>query len=210
MIGLIEKPGNAMLFESCKAVSAADVAKRAGIALQQRGRRLWARCPLHDEKTPSLMFDEVGKWHCFGCNRGGDAVDFYAAVYNISPLEAARVIAQEEGIQDHGVLSTIPPISPGKQLKQKADAWYRDQWDRCCKISQATRKMILDACKARQTAQEAGSSYVLPDQFYEWVNVWSAAEQRLDVLMLAQREPDYILSIMLEEQDEDAKTGRGL
>ena len=199
-----------MLFESCKAVSAAEVAKQAGIALHQKGRRLWACCPIHGEKSPSLMFDEGGKWHCFGCHRGGDAVDFYAALYNISPLEAARAIAQGAGIQDTGAFTAKPPISPGKKLKQKAEAWYRDQWDRCCKISQTTRKMILEACEARQNAMEAGSSYVLPDRFYEWVSVWSAAEQRLDVLLLAQGEPDYILSMMLEEQDEDATTGRSL
>lgn len=199
-----------MLFESCKAVSSADVAKQAGIALHQKGRRLWACCPLHGENTPSLMFDQDGKWHCFGCHRGGDAVDFYAALYNIPLLEAARAIAQGAGIPDAGAFTTKPPISPGKRLKQKADAWYWDQWDRCCKISQTTRKMILDACKARQTAQKTGTTSPLPNRFYEWVSVWSAAEQRLDVLLLAQGEPDYILSMMLEEWDEDAKTGRGL
>lgn len=199
-----------MLFESCKTVSAADVAQHAGIALHQKGRRFWARCPFHGEKTPSLMFSEDGGWHCFGCNSGGDAVDFYAALYNIPSFEAARAIARWAGIQDTGVITTKPPISPGKRLKRRADAWYRDQWDRCCKVSQATRKMILDACEARQAAQEAGSSYALPDRFYEWVSVWSAAEQRLDVLLLAQGEPDYILSMMLEEQDEDATTGRSL
>lgn len=137
-------------------------------------------------------------------------MDFYAALYNITPLEAARAIAQGAGIQNHGAFTTKPLITPGKHLKQKADAWYRDQWDRCCKVSQATRKMILNAGEARQAAQEAGSSYALPDRFYEWVSVWSAAEQRLDVLQLAQGEPDYILSMMVEEEDEDATTGRSL
>lgn len=210
MNGWSEKLGKVMLFESCKAVSAAEVAMRAGIALHQKGRRMWACCPIHGEKSPSLMFDEGGKWHCFGCHRGGDAVDFYAALYNIPPLEAARAIAQGAGIQDHGAFTAKPPISPGNHLKQKADAWYRDQWDRCCMISQTTRKMILGAYEARQAAQEAGSSYALPDRFYEWVSVWSAAEQRLDVLQLAQGEPDYILSMTVEEEDEDATTGRSL
>ena len=133
-------------------------------------------------------------------------MDFYAALYHVQPFEAAQAIAPGAGIQDHGAFTAKPLISPGKQLKQKADAWYRDQWDRCCKISQTTRKMILDACAARQEAQEAGTSYALPDRFYEWVSVWNAAEQRLDVLLLAQGEPDHILSMMLEEKDEDATT----
>lgn len=199
-----------MLFESCKAVSAADVARQAGISLLQKGRRLWACCPLHGEKTPSLMFDKDGKWHCFGCNRGGDAVDFYAALHNIPPFEAAQAVAQGLGIQEQCGFITKPPVSPGKQLKERAEAWCQDQWDRCFKISHTTRKMILDACEARKKAEEAGIAYCLSDRFYEWVRVWNAAEQRLDVLSLVQGEPDYILSMMLEEQDEDATTGRSL
>jgi DNA primase len=36
--------------------------------------RLLAHCPLHQERTPSLLADEnTNKWHCLGCGAGGDA-----------------------------------------------------------------------------------------------------------------------------------------
>ena len=57
-----------------------DVALREGIRLRQKGSRAWACCPLHGEKTPSLCFYPDGRWYCFGCHRGGDAVDFLAAL----------------------------------------------------------------------------------------------------------------------------------
>ena len=199
-----------MLFEACKGILAADIARQAGLSLQQKGRRLWTCCPLHGEKTSSLMFDEAGNWHCFGCNKGGDAVDLYSALHNIPPFEAAQAISQGAGIQWYSGFTAKPPLSPGKQLKEKAEGWYWDQWDRCCKILHATKKMILDASEARQKAQEADIPYTLPIMFYEWVRVWSAAEQRLDVLLLTQCEPNKILNMMLEEQDEDATTGRGV
>src|SRR5262245_35867969 len=40
----------------------------------ERGRRLWWRCPFHEDKNPSLGI-EPGKpwWRCFGCGEHGDA-----------------------------------------------------------------------------------------------------------------------------------------
>ncbi len=46
-----------------------------GIGLDQRGQRLWARCPLpgHEERTPSFTVTLDGRlWYCHGCHRGGD------------------------------------------------------------------------------------------------------------------------------------------
>ncbi|MBQ6519143.1 MAG: toprim domain-containing protein [Anaerolineaceae bacterium] len=34
-------------------------------------------CPFHHEKDPSLHIYEDQHWYCFGCNRSGDAYDFY-------------------------------------------------------------------------------------------------------------------------------------
>ncbi len=48
---------------------------RRKVALQQRGERLWARCPLpgHEEDTPSfVVYPGDRGWYCFGCQRGGD------------------------------------------------------------------------------------------------------------------------------------------
>src|SRR4051794_40498354 len=37
------------------------------------GRRLWWKCPLHDDKNPSFCV-EIGRrwWKCFGCGEEGD------------------------------------------------------------------------------------------------------------------------------------------
>lgn len=33
-------------------------------------------CPLHGEKTPSLMVRaDLGLWHCFGCGKGGKILE---------------------------------------------------------------------------------------------------------------------------------------
>ena len=51
-----------------------------GIQLKRTGRDAFmARCPFHEDKTPSLSVSLKGDlwlWHCFGCREGGNVVDF--------------------------------------------------------------------------------------------------------------------------------------
>lgn len=45
--------------------------------MQRKGRRLWACCPFHNEKTPSFCVEpDKGKWYCFGCHEGGNVITF--------------------------------------------------------------------------------------------------------------------------------------
>ena len=77
-------------FDLARSISAADVARHAGIKLIQHGSRAWCCCPLHHEKTASCCFYPEGRWHCFGCGAGGDAVELYARLHQISRLKAAQ------------------------------------------------------------------------------------------------------------------------
>lgn len=46
-------------------------------------------CPFHSEKTPSLkVYAGDTKWKCFGCNEGGDIVDFVMKLFNINFQQA--------------------------------------------------------------------------------------------------------------------------
>lgn len=50
-----------------------------GVTLYPQGRFRKARCPFHEERTPSFNVDPVKqKFHCFGCGAEGDARDFRA------------------------------------------------------------------------------------------------------------------------------------
>lgn len=42
----------------------------------EKGRKLWWRCPLHEDNNPSFAIDP-GKawWKCYGCDAKGDAVE---------------------------------------------------------------------------------------------------------------------------------------
>lgn len=98
------------LFDTIRdTVTAEQVGERAGLEIKRRGSRSWAKCPLHGEKTPSLCFYEDGGWHCFGCNKGGDAVSLYAEIYSTSMIEAARQISADFRL---GIDATTPAPKP--------------------------------------------------------------------------------------------------
>ena len=67
-----------------------SVLEKLGIELKQRGRHLWACCPLHQERTPSFCVDnEKQRWRCFGaCGEGGDVINFVMKYHGISFKEA--------------------------------------------------------------------------------------------------------------------------
>jgi DNA primase len=54
-----------------------DVLTKYGIEAKPHGRGYMARCPFHEDDTPSLSVDPIKNvWHCFGCDAGGSVIDF--------------------------------------------------------------------------------------------------------------------------------------
>lgn len=51
-----------------------------GIGDLKNGKML---CPFHPEKTPSFTVKGIF-WHCFGCNEGGDIIQFVRKYFNLS------------------------------------------------------------------------------------------------------------------------------
>lgn len=46
-------------------------------------------CPFHEDKTPSLqLYPKTNTWHCFGCGKGTDQIDFIQLKENCSKHEA--------------------------------------------------------------------------------------------------------------------------
>lgn len=57
-------------------------------------------CPFHDERTPSFhVRPQIGRWHCFGCNEGGDVISFVQKTDGLGFAEAVEYLAQRSGIQ---------------------------------------------------------------------------------------------------------------
>ncbi|HKL71898.1 MAG TPA: DNA primase, partial [Marinilabiliaceae bacterium] len=61
--------------------------------LKKRGVNFLGNCPFHDEKTPSFtVAPHKGIFKCFGCGKGGNAVNFLMEHEQISFVEAIRLL----------------------------------------------------------------------------------------------------------------------
>ncbi|OFY66494.1 MAG: DNA primase, partial [Bacteroidetes bacterium RIFCSPLOWO2_02_FULL_36_8] len=70
------------------------------VSLKKKGQNYWACCPFHDERTPSFSVNPVkGIYKCFGCAKGGKAIDFVMEMDGCSFPEAIRTLAKRFGIE---------------------------------------------------------------------------------------------------------------
>jgi len=82
-------------------VNVADIKAKADIVteverytrLRKSGNHFIGRCPLHEDKHPSLMvYANQQSWHCFQCNQGGDVISFIMAVEHTNFRGAAAIL----------------------------------------------------------------------------------------------------------------------
>ena len=67
--------------------------------LERAGANYRARCPFHQEKTPSFFVSPSrGRYHCFGCNRGGDLISFVEEIENLDFVGALKLLAERAGV----------------------------------------------------------------------------------------------------------------
>ena len=69
------------------------------VSLQKRGKNYMGLCPFHQEKTPSFSVSpEKNIAKCMSCGEGGNPINFYRKIKNISLNEAASELAARAGI----------------------------------------------------------------------------------------------------------------
>ncbi len=69
------------------------------VKLRRRGSAWLGLCPFHNEKTPSFHVNEDRKnFHCFGCSKSGDAIDWLQEVEGLSFLDAVKELADRAGV----------------------------------------------------------------------------------------------------------------
>lgn len=79
-------------------------------------------CPFHQEKTPSFHI-YPDSFKCWGCGEHGDGIDFVSKLYELKPLEAARLIAEKFGISI--VQGKLPPRLSKKVMEVRQEQALR-------------------------------------------------------------------------------------
>ena len=83
------------LFQNVKyGVNCREAAERYGVSINRQGKAL---CPFHNDRHPSLYVAD-DHYYCFACGEHGDVIDFVSRLENVSPKEAALMLAQEFSI----------------------------------------------------------------------------------------------------------------
>ena len=70
------------------------------VSLKRSGSNLFGLCPFHGEKTASFsVAPDKGIYYCFGCHKGGNAVNFMMEVEGLSYPDAVRALAKRAGME---------------------------------------------------------------------------------------------------------------
>ncbi len=81
--------------------------------LKRMGRKYWANCPFHHEKSPSLCINEDEQYyHCFGCGESGNVISFVMKMESLDFLDAINFLAKRCGME-------VPTFSGNADLREK-------------------------------------------------------------------------------------------
>ncbi|MBO5741566.1 MAG: DNA primase, partial [Bacteroidaceae bacterium] len=70
------------------------------VSLKRSGSNMFGLCPFHGEKTASFsVAPEKGIYYCFGCHKGGGAINFIMDVEGLSYPDAVRNLAKRVGME---------------------------------------------------------------------------------------------------------------
>ncbi len=83
-------------------VAASDVVEvvKDFVSLRKQGTNYIGLCPFHNEKTPSFSVSpSKGIFKCFGCGKGGNAVNFIMEHEQMTYVEALKYLAKKYNIE---------------------------------------------------------------------------------------------------------------
>ncbi len=70
------------------------------VSMKRSGGNLFGLCPFHGEKTASFSVNpDKGIYYCFGCHKGGGAINFMMEIEGLSYPDAVRSLAKRAGME---------------------------------------------------------------------------------------------------------------
>lgn len=117
-----------------------QIKERLGIAdvvgsylkLERAGSSLKAKCPFHNERTPSFFVSPArGSYYCFGCQAKGDIFTFVQEFEGLDFVGALRVLASRAGVELRQVDPKVrSQYARAYLLLEKATRFFQEQLER--------------------------------------------------------------------------------
>lgn len=99
----------------CERIDLAELIGR-GVALKKNGAEYQARCPFHDERSPSFTVSPAkGFYHCFGCGAHGDAISWLIEHERMEFVDACKLL-DERAFDRLAPPRATPPSALPKRL----------------------------------------------------------------------------------------------
>jgi DNA primase len=139
------------------------------VPLKKAGREYKARCPFHEEKTPSFcVVPDKAFYKCFGCGESGDVFRFLMKRNGLDFVEAVRHVAARSGVELRETQGRGPaPEDPNRPLYE-LNAFARDFYRKSLLDPEGGR-LARDYLAARgvdaETAERFGLGYA-PDGWH--------------------------------------------
>ncbi len=131
------------------------------VPLKKVGRNFVARCPFHDEKTPSFTVSPHKQfYYCFGCGASGSAIGFLMAHDHLTFPEAVETLAAQYGMTvpreaaASGAAAVPDRYKELLQLNQEVAVFYARQLRESCGRAavQYLRRRGVDGATAKRYA----------------------------------------------------------
>ena len=156
------------------------------LPLKKKGSEYWACCPFHGEKTASFSVSP-GKqfYHCFGCQKSGNAVGFLMDYDHMEFVEAIESLAQSLGMEVPYEQGSAPD-KPAKGLESMYDTLTlcSDYFQSQLKQSDQAIDYLKNRGISGQTTKNFGIGYAPPG----WNNLSGDEKLLVETGMLVKKE----------------------
>ncbi|HVY35958.1 MAG TPA: DNA primase [Candidatus Paceibacterota bacterium] len=131
------------------------------ITLVPAGRQYKAKCPFHNERTPSFSVSpERGLYYCFGCGAKGDIFTFVQEFEGVDFNGALKILAERAGVELSSRDRRLDDTAPVYELLEKTTERYQNELQK--------RNDALLYLKGRGLTDETISEFRLGYAPQEW------------------------------------------
>src|SRR3989339_902914 len=140
------------------------------VQLKKSGHNHQARCPFHDEKSPSFTVSETKQfYYCFGCGAHGNAIKFLMEYDRMEFVEAVEYLAAQQGL--------AIPFEDGQQNNPQQFQQRKDSVDVLKRVSDfyeqelKKSKVAIDYFKSRGLTGQIAKHFILGYAPEGWENL---------------------------------------
>ncbi|RPE75950.1 DNA primase [Vulcaniibacterium tengchongense] len=127
----------------------------ARVPLKRQGKEYSARCPFHDERSPSFTVSPAKQfYHCFGCGAHGTAISFLMNYDRLEFLDAVEELAKRAGME-----------VPRDTRQRNANPDLQDLYGATEAAARFFRKQLAGSAKAQAYLDQRGVGEAVRAQF---------------------------------------------